>query len=30
MTKIILELRANGECIHHADGVEFTRHQMKK
>ncbi len=28
-TKIILELRANGECIHHADGVVFARHQMK-
>ncbi|MES2525744.1 MAG: matrixin family metalloprotease [Bdellovibrionota bacterium] len=30
MTKIVLELRANGECVHHADGVEFTRHQMNK
>ncbi len=30
MTKIILELRANGECVHHADGVEFARHQMNK
>ena len=29
LTKIILELRANGDCVHHADGVEFTRHQMK-
>ena len=29
MTKIILELRANGECVHHADGVEFARHQTR-
>lgn len=30
MIKIILELKANGECVHHADGVEFARHQMRK
>lgn len=27
--KLILELRANGECVHHADGVEFARHQTR-
>lgn len=26
---IIMELRANGECVHHADGVEFARHQAR-
>ncbi len=27
--KIILELRANGECLHHVDGVLSTRHQTR-
>lgn len=27
MTKIVLELKANGECVHHADGAVIQRHQ---
>jgi hypothetical protein len=28
-TKIVLELRANGECVHHADGAVIARHQTR-
>jgi hypothetical protein len=28
-TKILFELKANGWCVHHADGVEFARHQTR-
>lgn len=29
MTKIILELRADGECVHHVDGEISSRHQTR-
>lgn len=28
-TKIVLELKASGECVHHADGVVIKRHQAQ-
>lgn len=29
MTKIVLELKASGECVHYADGAVIKRHQAK-
>ncbi len=29
MVKVILELRANGDCIHRMDGVEYERHHIQ-
>lgn len=30
MTKVILELKSNGECVHHMDGVIVSRHRMEE